>query len=176
MHLALGGTRFHKREETAYNLCAVCVCVHVCVRAQTDVLWETVMEHHYWSHKHQAVRLYCKRWRANCQVCFHQDGAFHTRHTRRHNVYRSASLSVSLPLPMSFILTCLHIHTHTHTHTHTPVKPLPCLSPPFFPSINSVTPSSGPWHYRKTEQGKDGEGGGEGKRGRNTEEKKVLKL
>lgn len=47
-------------------------------------------------------------------------------------------------------------HTRSFTHSHSPVKPLPCLSPPCFPSINSVTPSSGPCHYRKTEQGMEG--------------------
>lgn len=99
---------------------------------------------------------------AQTAKCFHQDGAFYTRHTRRRNVCRPASLSVSHS-PPSLI--------PARPHTHTPLsKPLPCLSPPFFPSINSVTPSSGPWHYRKTELKKEREGGcggreGDGRRG-----------
>lgn len=73
----------------------------------------------------------------------------------RHNVGQSASLYV--------FLSCHVFHTKMSMHAHTPVKPLPSLTPPFFPSINSVTPSSGPWHYRKTEQRKKG-GNGEGRR------------
>lgn len=91
----------------------------------------------------------------SCQVCFHQDEAFYTRHTHRHNICQSASVCLSLSILL------LLVQTRPCTHT--------LLSSPslhsvlhFFPSINSVTPSSGPWHYRKTEHGKEGDCGEKG--------------
>lgn len=58
---------------------------------------------------------------------------------------------------------CLRASLCGLAHVTSGVCALSCQAPPlpqysiFFPFVNSVTPSSGPWHYRKTGQGKEQE-------------------
>lgn len=87
-------------------------------------------------------------------MCFHQDGAFYTRHTRRQNVCRSASLSVSPSL----------IPTRSRAHTRS------CQAPPLpQSSIFSLHQLSDAQQWavtlQKNRAREGGRGGEEGERG-----------